>query len=744
MFFTQDDYKKIQQWLTKNSVKDTEFNEAILPLNGNEEVAIIQGNHNKKISLKDLAVNINLLGASDFINVSESFNSKYITLQYAISLIPYKSRKLGQVITFLNKDGNWNIYQFKGESLEVWNNITLWYDIVESLYINSILPDEEDLTITAPDIYGNTKLKLKDKRYDSNNFSGLGRVYLRKNIVMIEDAESNTMKEINLLTQHMFSKENTIYIVQYDYNLNGETLIIPEGCTLDFQGGSFSNGTIVGNRTIIQDTLSKIFGLDITIQGTFNLDFARPEWFGAINDGISNSTDAIQKVFDSFLTVKFSRGHYVITRTINCTYCHTFFGSSNQQIYGETAVVLDNPESGNTTAFKLDSKYIPYFSISDICIYGPAPTVENAVFKEGTIGLDTTSGNCVHINNIKLENFEYLIKSDANSYYNKITNSRFCNCRIALFRVNANNIIIRGNRFKTFESAIYMYGDGPATITENSFEEFSCHIINFEYATGSCNISNNYVEIYDSVKVPALIEDRNNGYFGGNFLILGYVKSLTFEHNEMQVNGARRIFMLYNIENFISINNHFIIFDGNCNIEYYFLQPTNDAKLKNFVSLDYLEKRTSSSVVYTQKYNGYGALYTDNANVRNIIGVDPFCDRNFIAYDGATVLFPNKDGGWWFADSAPVFQNRINNGFYFRGKIVRRTDLASVSDDLIATIPLLNLNAIHNYTSYFKTMNGDYEDVILSFNHANGELRIVNGSRDKDIYLDGIVIYDSY
>ena len=126
MFFTQEDYKKIQQWLIENSVKDTEFNEASLPLRGNEEITIIQGDHNKKMLLKDLANSINLLGASDFINVSESYNAKYITLQTAISLIPYRARKLGQVITFLNKEGNWNIYQFKGEALDTWNNNTLW------------------------------------------------------------------------------------------------------------------------------------------------------------------------------------------------------------------------------------------------------------------------------------------------------------------------------------------------------------------------------------------------------------------------------------------------------------------------------------------------------------------------------------------------------------------------------------------------------------------------------------------
>lgn len=590
------------------------------------------------------------------------------------------------------------------------------------------LADEEDITSKQ------NKLKFKDKEYNPAQYNGMGRIYLRKNIV----------ERINVLTQIMMQATNTIYIIQYDYDLHGETITVPENCTLQFEGGSFSNGTIIGNGTIIKDTLSKIFGLDITIQGTFNVDFARPEWFGAISDGSSDSTDAIQKAFDSFLTIKFSRGHYFITETINCTYCHTFFGSSNQQMYSETAVVLNSPESGNTTAFKLDGKYMPYFSISDICIYGPTSTVEKAVFREGTIGIDSRSGNCVRLDNVRLTGFETLVYSDYNSYYNKIVNCRLENSKYPLRNFSANNLIIKNNRFLTFETGICISGDGTTTISENSFEVFNNEIINFTYNTGSCSFINNYVEVYDSYELYPFYEDRNNGYFGGNYLFYGSIKSFTSIGNEMQVNGAKRIHMFKNIENFISLNNHYIVFENNCNIELYFIQEEANIKIKNFISVDYIEKRTSEDIRYTSTYEGSAFINTDAENSKVILGTDIFNGKDFIPYSGNKVVSPNRYGGWWYNDSSPVFQNRINNGFYFRGKITRRTDFAPVADDLIATIPLLNLNSIHHYTSYFKTMNGDYEDVVLSFNHGTGELRIVSGSKDKDIYLDGIVIYDAY
>ena len=64
-------------------------------------------------------------------------------------------------------------------------------------------------------------------------------------------------------SQSLFNKANQIYKITKDIDLGGETLTIPEGCTLDFQGGSFSNGSINFNYCEIIAN-SKVF-TDITI-----------------------------------------------------------------------------------------------------------------------------------------------------------------------------------------------------------------------------------------------------------------------------------------------------------------------------------------------------------------------------------------------------------------------------------------------------------------------------------------------
>lgn len=138
------------------------------------------------------------------------------------------------------------------------------------------LPDEEDITVTD-----NQTLKLKDKEYAPKDYSGMGRVYLRKHYV----------NGVNTLTQHMMRKPNTIYIIQYDYCLAGQTIVIPENCVLDFQGGSLKNGKIIFNNTVIESKENYIFR-NLVFEGTTMAKYIYTEWFGAIPNESTDCTDA--------------------------------------------------------------------------------------------------------------------------------------------------------------------------------------------------------------------------------------------------------------------------------------------------------------------------------------------------------------------------------------------------------------------------------------------------------------------
>lgn len=121
-------------------------------------------------------------------------------------------------------------------------------------------PDEEDLTSQEQD---NLKvLKFKNKEYNPDIWSGYGRVFLRKNIAK---QDNPCDPKVNLLTQGMFKDKNgilmdhNIFIVQYDYDLNGDFIQIPDNSIILFLGGSFNNGTIV----LGTDDLFLPFGLDL-------------------------------------------------------------------------------------------------------------------------------------------------------------------------------------------------------------------------------------------------------------------------------------------------------------------------------------------------------------------------------------------------------------------------------------------------------------------------------------------------
>lgn len=87
----------------------------------------------------------------------------------------------------------------------------------------------------------NKQLVLGNRPYNPSEFSGKGYKVLEKNIQAVSGVEKN------ILTANMLSEANTTYEIRHDFDLGGETIEIQEGCTLKFEGGSLTNGTLSGN-----------------------------------------------------------------------------------------------------------------------------------------------------------------------------------------------------------------------------------------------------------------------------------------------------------------------------------------------------------------------------------------------------------------------------------------------------------------------------------------------------------------
>lgn len=143
-------------------------------------------------------------------------------------------------------------------------------------------PDNEDIQSVGE--VGKEVIQFADKSYDEASFSGIGRVYLRKKMV----------NGVNVLdsSQIKSDKQNTRFIVQYDYDLNGATLNVPAGCTIDLNGGSISNGTLALNNTRIVGQGEIRCNITGNVKGAINI-----EHFGArSNDKTFDNGSVINRV----------------------------------------------------------------------------------------------------------------------------------------------------------------------------------------------------------------------------------------------------------------------------------------------------------------------------------------------------------------------------------------------------------------------------------------------------------------
>lgn len=269
MYFTKEDYEKISQWILNRSVKDSELPIA-KPLVGAESISILQEGRNKTMRLYDFIEQVAKLRSPDFYNATSNSGRDKLSLKEAVALVPINQRKLGLVVTYRNEHCNWEIVQFSGTSVNQWDSLNYWNNIIYQALEEFVLyPDEEDITGIRD---GNrTFLKFKDRDYDPKDFSGMGRVILRKNYVgtqacSIDDEDHYS----NILTQDMINKENTVYIIQYDFNLDGANLSIPKGSTLWFQGGSLNNGTVYLQETPILGAFEFADMGNVKLFGKFN------------------------------------------------------------------------------------------------------------------------------------------------------------------------------------------------------------------------------------------------------------------------------------------------------------------------------------------------------------------------------------------------------------------------------------------------------------------------------------------
>ena len=331
------------------------------------------------------------------------------------------------------------------------------------------LADEEDVTT------GNGILKFKDKEYSSSNFSGLGRKYLRKNII---DGK-------NILTQDMINSSNTIYIIQYDYDLNEETITIPEGCTLKFEGGSISNGTLNGANVNICNSSNLIIFKGVSFEDNFT-NYINVNWF----ESTSFST-ALQLAINMSNTIYIPKGTYIMDSTV---YVH-----AGTHIIGDNSGELDSSTLGTTIT---SNKELASLLAAESGANTYYVTIENISFNGNSLvnrgasfNLDR-SGNFSHlyINNCTFLGFKGIALSYQYGWVSYINKCSFWNNGQAFYAADAANSLKILNSVITKNNYGIVIANSLNIIISNSVIENN---YNFGIAIASCKgvvISNNYFE----------------------------------------------------------------------------------------------------------------------------------------------------------------------------------------------------------------------------------------------------------
>lgn len=243
----------------------------------------------------------------------------------------------------------------------------------------------------------------------------------------------DTSNTVTVNTISGLEADNTEYIIQYDYDLNGGLINIPKNSVLHFEGGSIKNGYIIGNNTTILAPLSaKIFTGSILIGSWKNIDFY-PKWFGAVADGVTDDTDVLQAMLDLSTNIS----SYVNLIWYNNTFRTTrqLYLKSNTSIKGGTI----NAKFSNQMSWVL--KTYNYVASADK-VYGdsaPGALVSWQEHDRGTV--QQVNGGTIEDLTIQGEYNEHLVNGEPDGTYTPIFGGL---CLMATATVNTKNVRISG------------------------------------------------------------------------------------------------------------------------------------------------------------------------------------------------------------------------------------------------------------------------------------------------------------
>lgn len=408
---------------------------------------------------------------------------------------------------------------------------------------------------------------MMGKAYAPAQNSGLGKVYLDKNN--------------GVLTQTMMQATNTVYVIQYDYDLNGQTITIPQNCILLFEGGSLSNGDVVGNNTKINTEDIKIFEniildgsfinkIDVRMYGLIPSSSVYSPLSGATNANIINNyiipsaTNLTKEIYFPPKVYAFSSPIvFNGTYDVICDGTLVYNGSDNT-----TFITVGETNNGHTHRnYKFD-------------LFGVVPQAERTNIS-GIKFINTSYANITIKTSIGFTGGIELIGDMKGSGFNKFYCNRIEGDVYALRFTSkgttgwANQNYIYGGYFISLEGcSIWLNGEGYHYVNGNMF--YAPSFENSEVGVKLTHANANYITDvrFESVRVPVQILNGSSSSLGSgkssNNIITYAYEAVTQNVDDVVHNGINKNFYmpsasLYETKMTTLYNSYYILYrkDGN-------------------------------------------------------------------------------------------------------------------------------------------------------------------------------------
>lgn len=115
--------------------------------------------------------------------------------------------------------------------------------------------------------------------------------------VIIYQYEIDESKRTIVIPQNFDWKEipedyaNANWEITFTFDLNNEVIHLPSEVLLNFNGGSLTNGSVIGKASAIFSNNREAILKDVNLSGNFKNEFIFPYWFGAVMDGKTDDRD---------------------------------------------------------------------------------------------------------------------------------------------------------------------------------------------------------------------------------------------------------------------------------------------------------------------------------------------------------------------------------------------------------------------------------------------------------------------